>query len=124
PVIADFGIALAVAQAGPRVTETGLSLGTPHYMSPEQAAGARELDARSDQYALAAVTYEMLSGEPPHTGPTAQVIVARLMTEQVRSLRTTRPGVPVAVDRAVARALSKTPADRFETVGAFAAALT
>jgi len=125
PVIADFGIALAVAQAGgSRVTETGLSLGTPHYMSPEQAAGARALDARSDQYALAAVTYEMLSGEPPHTGPTAQVIVARLMTEQVRSLRTTRPGVPVAVDRAVARALSKTPADRFETVGAFAAALT
>jgi eukaryotic-like serine/threonine-protein kinase len=123
-VIADFGIALAVAQAGgPRVTETGLSLGTPHYMSPEQAAGARDLDARSDQYALAAVTYEMLSGEPPHTGPTAQVIVARLMTEQVRSLRATRPGVPAAVDLAVARALAKTPADRFDTVDAFAAAL-
>ena len=84
PVIADFGIALAVAQAGgTRVTETGLSLGTPHYMSPEQAAGEREIDARSDQYALAAVTYEMLSGEPPHTGPTAQAIIARLMTEQV-----------------------------------------
>jgi TolB-like protein/tRNA A-37 threonylcarbamoyl transferase component Bud32/Flp pilus assembly protein TadD len=125
PVIADFGIALAVAQAGgARVTETGLSLGTPHYMSPEQAAGERELDARSDQYALAAVTYEMLSGEPPHTGPTAQVIVARLMTEQVRSLRATRPGVPVAVDRAVGRALAKTPADRFDTVTAFVAALT
>jgi len=125
PVIADFGIALAVAQAGgARVTETGLSLGTPHYMSPEQAAGQRELDARSDQYALAAVTYEMLSGEPPHTGPTAQVIVARLMTEQVRSLRATRPGVPAAVDRAVGRALAKTPADRFDTVTAFVAALT
>jgi TolB-like protein/tRNA A-37 threonylcarbamoyl transferase component Bud32 len=125
PVIADFGIALAVAQAGgSRVTETGLSLGTPHYMSPEQAAGERELDARSDQYALAAVTYEMLSGEPPHTGPTAQVIVARLMTEQARSLRATRPGVPAAVDRAVARALAKTPADRFDTVAAFASALT
>jgi eukaryotic-like serine/threonine-protein kinase len=125
PVIADFGIALAVAQAGgARVTETGLSLGTPHYMSPEQASGERELDARSDQYALAAVTYEMLSGEPPHTGPTAQVIVARLMTEQVRSLRATRPGVPVVVDRAVGRALSKTPADRFDTVTAFVAALT
>jgi TolB-like protein/tRNA A-37 threonylcarbamoyl transferase component Bud32 len=125
PMIADFGIALAVAQAGgARITETGLSLGTPHYMSPEQAAGQREIDARSDQYALAAVTYEMLSGEPPHTGPTAQVIVARLMTEQVRSLRGTRPGVTLAVDRAVGRALAKTPADRFDTVAAFAAALT
>jgi serine/threonine-protein kinase len=124
PVIADFGIALAVAQAGgARVTETGLSLGTPHYMSPEQAAGERDLDARSDQYALAAVTYEMLSGEPPHTGPTAQAIITRLMTEQVRSLRATRPGVPTAVDLAVARGLAKTPADRFDTVAAFAAAL-
>ena len=125
PVIADFGIALAVAQAGgSRVTETGLSLGTPHYMSPEQAAGARDLDARSDQYALAAVTYELLAGEPPHTGPTAQAVVARLMTEQARSLRATRPGVPEAVDLAVGRALAKSPADRFDTVTAFAAALT
>ena len=125
PVIADFGIALAVAQAGgPRVTETGLSLGTPHYMSPEQAAAEREIDARSDQYALAAVTYEMLSGEPPHTGPTAQAVIARLMTEQVRSLRATRPGVPVEVDRAVARALAKSPADRFGSVADFVAALT
>jgi serine/threonine protein kinase len=100
PLIADFGIALAVAQAGgPRVTETGLSLGTPHYMSPEQAAAEREIDVRSDQYALAAVTYEMLSGEPPHTGPTAQAVIARLMTEPVRSLRATRPGVPVEVER-------------------------
>jgi TolB-like protein/tetratricopeptide (TPR) repeat protein len=125
PVIADFGIALAVAQAGgPRVTETGLSVGTPHYMSPEQAAAERVIDARSDQYALAAVTYEMLSGEPPHTGPTAQAVIARLMTEQVRSLRATRPGVPVEVDRAVARALAKSPADRFGSVAAFVAALT
>src|SRR3954453_23806777 len=117
PVIADFGIALAVAQAGgPRVTETGLSVGTPNYMSPEQAAAERVIDARSDQYALAAVTYEMLSGEPPHTGPTAQAVIARLMTEQVRSLRATRPGVPVEVDRAVARALAKSPADRFGSV--------
>ena len=124
PVIADFGIALAVAHAGgSRVTETGLSLGTPHYMSPEQAAGERALDARSDQYALAAVTYEMLSGEPPHTGPTAQVIIARLMTEKPRSLRATRPGVPVAMDLAVERALAKAPADRFPTCGAFARAL-
>jgi len=124
PVIADFGIALAVAHAGgSRVTETGLSLGTPHYMSPEQAAGERALDARSDQYALAAVTYEMLTGEPPHTGPTAQAILARLMTEKPRSLRATRPGVPVAMDRAVERALAKAPADRSPTCGEFARAL-
>ena len=124
PVIADFGIALAVAQAGgSRVTETGLSLGTPHYMSPEQAAGDRKLDARSDLYALGAVTYEMLSGEPPHSGPTAQAIIARLMTEKPRSLRATRPGVPVAVDVAVARALAKSPADRFPDCGAFARAM-
>ncbi len=124
PVIADFGIALAVAQAGgSRVTETGLSLGTPHYMSPEQAAGERTLDARSDQYALGAVTFEMLSGEPPHTGPTAQAIMARLMTETPRSLRATRPEVPVAMDRAVGRALARSPADRFPSCGALAGAL-
>ncbi|MEO8636582.1 MAG: protein kinase [Gemmatimonadales bacterium] len=124
PVIADFGIALAVAQAGgSRVTETGLSLGTPHYMSPEQAAGERSLDAKSDQYALAAVTYEVLSGEPPHTGPTAQAIIARLMSETPRSLRATRPGVPAALDLAVGRALAKVPADRFPSCGAFAQAL-
>jgi serine/threonine-protein kinase len=125
PVIADFGIALAVAQAGgSRVTETGLSLGTPYYMSPEQAAGERELGPRSDQYALGAVTYEMLSGEPPHTGPTAQIIIARLMTEKPRSLQTTRPGIPRALDLAVARALSKSAADRFPDCGAFARALS
>ena len=119
PVIADFGIALAVANAGgARVTETGLSLGTPHYMSPEQATGDRELDARSDQYSLGAVTYEMLTGEPPHTGPTAQAIIARLMTETPRSLRATRPGVPAAMDLAIGRALAKPPADRFPTCGA------
>ena len=124
PVVADFGIALAVAQAGgSRVTETGLSLGTPHYMSPEQAAGDRAIDARSDQYALAAVAYEMLSGEPPHTGPSSQAIIARLMVEKPRSLRATRPGVPVAMDRAIARGLAKAPADRFPTCGAFAQAL-
>jgi TolB-like protein/tRNA A-37 threonylcarbamoyl transferase component Bud32/Flp pilus assembly protein TadD len=124
PVIADFGIALAVAQAGgSRVTETGLSLGTPHYMSPEQAAGDRGLDARSDQFALAAVTYEMLAGEPPHTGPTSQAIIARLMTERPRSLRATRVAVPPSVDLAVARALNKSPADRFASCGAFAEAL-
>ena len=124
PVIADFGIALAVAQAGgSRVTETGLSLGTPQYMSPEQATGDRVIDARSDQYALAAVTYEMLTGEPPHTGATAQAIIARLMTEKPRSIRATRESVSVAVDRGVHRGLSKSPADRFPACGAFAAAL-
>jgi eukaryotic-like serine/threonine-protein kinase len=125
PVIADFGIALAVAQAGgSRVTETGLSLGTPFYMSPEQAAGDRNIDAKSDQYALGAVTYEMLAGEPPHTGPTAQVIIARLMTEKPRSLHMTRPGVPRSLDLAVQRALSKPAADRFPDCGAFAKALS
>ncbi len=118
PVIADFGIALAVAQAGgSRVTETGLSLGTPHYMSPEQAAGDRQLDARSDQYSLGAVIYEMLTGEPPHTGATAQAIIARLMTETPRSVRSTRPAVSRAVDAAILRALSKSPADRFPGCG-------
>ena len=121
PVIADFGIALAVAQAGgSRVTETGLSLGTPHYMSPEQAAGERNIDAKSDQYALGAVTYEMLSGEPPHTGPTAQAIIARLMTENPRSLRATRPNISPTLDAAVLRALAKSPADRFTSCGEFA----
>jgi serine/threonine-protein kinase len=124
PVIADFGIALAVAHAGgSRVTETGLSLGTPHYMSPEQATGDRVIDARSDQYSLAAVIYEMLTGEPPHTGGTAQAIIARLMTEEPRSIRATRPAILAAVDLAVARALSKPPADRFPSCGAFASAL-
>jgi serine/threonine-protein kinase len=124
PAIADFGIALAVAQAGgSRVTETGLSLGTPHYMSPEQASGERNLDAKSDQYALGAVTYEMVCGEPPHTGPTAQAIFARLMTEKPRRLNATRPGVPEAVDLTIGRALAKVPADRFPTCGAFARAL-
>ncbi|MBK8249843.1 MAG: protein kinase [Gemmatimonadetes bacterium] len=124
PIIADFGIALAVAEAGgERVTQTGLSLGTPHYMSPEQAAGSQTVDARSDQYALAATAYEMLTGEPPHTGPTTPVIVARLMAETPRDIRATRPAVPAAVDAAIQRALSKSPADRYLSCGAFAAAL-
>ena len=125
PVIADFGIALAVAQSGgERITQTGLSLGTPHYMSPEQAAGEHAVDARSDQYALAAVTYEMLAGEPPHTGATAQMIIRRLMTETPRAITAVRPSVPMSVDTAVQRALSKSPADRFASCGEFAAALT
>ena len=124
PVIADFGIALAVAHAGgSRITQTGLSLGTPAYMSPEQATGDRVIDARSDQYSLAAVLYEMLTGETPHMGGTAQAIIARLMTEKPRSVRSTRPNVPVPVDVAIARGLAKAPADRFATCGALAAAL-
>ena len=124
PIVADFGIALAVAEAGGgRITETGLSLGTPHYMSPEQATSDRVIDARSDQYALGAVTYEMLTGEPPHTGATSQAVIARLMTEKPRSIRSTRGTVPIAVDRAIARALAKTAADRFSSCGGFAKAL-
>ena len=124
PVIADFGIALAVAQAGgSRITETGLSLGTPHYMSPEQATGDRVIDARSDQYSLGALTYEMLTGEPPHTGATSQAIIARLLTEKPRSVRSTRGTVPAAMDQAIQRALAKSPADRFPSCGDFANAL-
>ncbi len=125
PIVADFGIALAVSNAGgARVTQTGLSLGTPQYMSPEQATGERQLDARSDQYSLGAVAYEMLTGEPPHTGGTAQVILARLMTETPRSVTVTRSSVAPHVSAAIGKALSKAPADRFTTTGAFAEALT
>jgi serine/threonine-protein kinase len=92
-LVADFGIALAVEQAGgSRLTQTGLSLGTPHYMAPEQAMGERHVDARADVYALGAVTYEMLAGEPPFTGPTAQAVVAKVITERPRPLLETAPG--------------------------------
>lgn len=120
-IVADFGIALAVQQAGgSRMTQTGMSLGTPHYMAPEQAMGERSVDARADVYALGAVTYEMLAGEPPFTGPTAQSIVAKVMTERPRSLRAMRDTVPVAVELAVATALEKLPADRQESAKKFA----
>jgi serine/threonine-protein kinase len=125
PLVADFGIALAVSKAGgTRVTQTGLSLGTPQYMSPEQATGDRELDARSDVYSLGALTYEMLTGEPPHTGATAQAIIARLLTERPRPARATRPAVPVHVEATLERALEKLPADRFESAQDFAEALS
>jgi serine/threonine-protein kinase len=124
PVVSDFGIALAVTNAGgTRVTQTGLSLGTPAYMSPEQATGDRLIDARSDIYSLAAVLYEMLTGEPPHTGSTVQAIIARVLTDRVRSVRATRDTVPENVDAALQRALAKLPADRFETAKEFAEAL-
>ncbi len=124
-LVADFGIALAVVQAGgSRMTQTGMSLGTPQYMSPEQAMGEREISARSDLYALGCVTYEMLTGEPPFTGPTAQAIVARVMTEEPRSIVLQRNTVPPHVEDAVLVALAKLPADRFGGAAEFAAALT
>jgi hypothetical protein len=124
PVVADFGIALALSRAGgERVTQTGLSLGTPQYMSPEQATGDRALDARSDIYSLGALTYEMLAGEPPMVGNTAQAIIAKLLTEEPRPLHVLRPTVPDHVNDAVLRSLEKLPADRFATAGAFAQAL-
>jgi len=123
-MLADFGIALAVQESGQgRLTETGLSLGTPHYMSPEQATGDRNVDARSDLYSLASVLYEMLVGEPPITGKTVQAVIAKLLTEPAMHVRTVRPAVTEAVDAAVARALSKVPADRFASVADFTRAL-
>jgi serine/threonine-protein kinase len=124
-VVADFGIALAIETAGgERMTQTGLSLGTPQYMSPEQAMGERTVDARSDIYALGAVTYEMLVGEPPFTGPTIQTIVAKVLTERPTAPRAIRDTVPPAVEAAVLKALAKLPADRFASAEKFAEALT
>jgi Tol biopolymer transport system component len=124
-LVADFGIALAVSRSdgGTRMTETGMSLGTPHYMSPEQAMGQREITPRSDVYALGCVTYEMLSGDPPFTGSTAQAIVARVVTEQPRQLTVQRHTIPVHVEAAVFKALEKLPADRFATAADLAEAL-
>ncbi|MGH7703027.1 MAG: protein kinase domain-containing protein [Gemmatimonadales bacterium] len=123
-LVADFGIALAVSSAGgTRMTETGMSLGTPHYMSPEQAMGEREINARSDVYALGCVLYEMLVGEPPFTGPTAQAIVAKVVTEHPRPLLPQRHTVPPHVEAAVLTALEKLPADRFASAAEFGDAL-
>jgi hypothetical protein len=124
-LVADFGIALAVSSAGggTRLTETGMSLGTPHYMSPEQAMGEREITARSDVYALGAVLYEMLVGEPPFTGPTAQAVVAKVLTEEPRPLLPKRRTIPPHVEAAILTALQKLPADRFASAAEFAEAL-
>ena len=123
-LVADFGIALAVHQAGgSRMTQTGLSLGTPAYMSPEQAMGEREIGPRSDVYALGAMTYEMLAGEPPFTGPSSQAIVAKVLTEQPPPLRPKRPTVPPAAEAAILTALQKLPADRWGTAKEFSDAL-
>src|SRR6185369_6635244 len=124
-VVADFGIALAASrtEGGARITETGMSLGTPHYMSPEQAMGEHALDGRTDVYALGCVVHEMLAGDPPFTGPTAQAIVAKVMSGEPPALSTLRRTVPEHVEEAVLTALQKIPADRFVTAGAFATAL-
>src|SRR5215207_8538503 len=123
-LVADFGIALAVQQAGgQRMTQTGLSLGTPQYMAPEQAMGEKTVDHRADIYALGAVTYEMLVGEPPFTGPTVQTIVAKVLTERPTAPRALRDTIPPGVEAAVLTALAKLPADRFATAEKFAEAL-
>ena len=125
PVVADFGIALAVTAAGgTRLTETGLSLGTPQYMSPEQATGEREVTGKSDVYSLGAVVYEMLVGDPPHTGNTVQAIIARVVSAEPQPISDVRHAVPVNVQAACYKALAKVPADRFARATEFAEALT
>jgi serine/threonine-protein kinase len=123
-MVADFGIALALsAAAGGRMTETGLSLGTPHYMSPEQATAAKEITARSDIYSLGSVLYEMLTGNPPHVGSSAQQIIVKIVTEEAPPVTQMRKSVPPNVTAAVARSLEKLPADRFVTAKEFSDAL-
>jgi serine/threonine-protein kinase len=123
-MVMDFGIALALsAAAGGRMTETGLSLGTPHYMSPEQATADKQITARSDVYSLASVLYEMLTGEPPHTGSSAQAIIMKIVTDTPRPVTELRKSVPAHVAAVLAQALEKLPADRFGSAGEFAAAL-
>ena len=124
PMVMDFGIALAVsAAAGGRMTETGLSLGTPHYMSPEQATADRAISARSDVYSLASVLYEMLTGEPPHMGTSAQQIIMKIIAEPVKPATELRKSIPLHVAAALSMALEKLPADRFESAKAFSEAL-
>ena len=124
PMVADFGIALAVsAAAGGRMTETGLSLGTPHYMSPEQATAEKEISARSDVYSLGSVLYEMLTGNPPYTGANAQQIIMKIITEPAELVTKYRKSVPPNVAAAVAKSLEKLPADRFASAKAFGDAL-
>ena len=122
-VVADFGIARALGSGGAGLTETGTSIGTPADMSPEQASGERAIDGRSDIYSLGAVLYEMLAGEPPFTGPTAQAVIAKRFTGEIAPLRKARPSIPESVEAAVMRALAMVPADRFATAAEFARAL-
>jgi len=124
-VVSDFGIARAItAAAGGKLTETGIALGTPGYMSPEQGAASARVDERSDIYSLGCVLYEMLAGEPPYTGPSAQIVIAKRLTDPVPSVRRLRDTIPPAIDGAVSKALAKAPADRFVTAAQFAEALT
>ena len=124
PIVLDFGIALAVRNAAEgRRTQTGISVGTPQYMSPEQAAGEKHIDARADIYALGALTYEMLAGEAPHTGPSAQAIITKVMSAEPRPVTASRPSVPPYIASAVQRALARVPADRFPSAAEFARAL-
>ncbi len=123
-LVADFGIAKAVTEAGGgRLTETGISLGTPQYMSPEQASGDRDVDGRADQYSMACVLYEMLAGEPPFTGPNAQAIIAKVLTQPAPTVRRARELVHPAIDAALRKALARLPADRFPNADAFLDAL-
>jgi len=121
-LVADFGIARAL-KGGDHLTETGMAVGTPAYMSPEQASGERELDARTDVYSLGAVLYEMLAGEPPFTGPTAQAVAVRRLIGEAPSVRQYRPAVPEQIEQAVRKSLAAVPADRFSSAGEFARAL-
>jgi hypothetical protein len=122
--VMDFGIALAVsAAAGGRMTETGLSLGTPHYMSPEQATAEKEITPRSDIYSLACVLYEMLAGQPPHIGGAAQQVIMKIITAQAEPVTTFRKSAPPHVESALAKALEKLPADRFDSAKALSDAL-
>ena len=123
-VVADFGIARAVTAAGgDRLTETGMAIGTPVYMSPEQAAGSKELDGRSDLYSLGCVLYEMLAGQAPFTGPTVESVIKQHLTAEPPNVTAIRPAVPADIVGVLARALAKTPADRFSPVGVFVEAL-
>ncbi|MGH7645869.1 MAG: protein kinase domain-containing protein [Gemmatimonadales bacterium] len=124
PMVTDFGIAKAVSvAAGDNLTQTGTTVGTPAYMSPEQAVGEAELDGRSDIYALGCMVYEMLAGRTPFTGPTAQAIIAQSLTTSVPALRSVRDTVPDGIEQAVLKALARVPADRFATAAQFAQAL-
>ncbi len=123
-MVMDFGIAKAVSSAGSEtLTQTGMMVGTPAYVSPEQAAGETNLDGRSDQYSLGCVLYEMLSGERAFSGPTAQAVMAKRFTEIAKPIRTIRPSVPEPVEKALSRAMSTSTDDRFRTAAQFAQAL-
>src|SRR5437899_7798048 len=119
-LVADFGVARALqSAAGERLTETGIAVGTPAYMSPEQATAQRDLDARSDIYSLGCVLYEMLAGEPPYTGSSAQAVIAKRLSEPIPHIRTVRESVPEAIEQAVSKALAKAPADRYSSAAEF-----